>query len=706
MTPSAPSRSAGARARRLRTSLPLALLCSALVSFGAALGASAGCSGSKAAPDAGATAATGAGERVHGLTKAQQAETLVKIGDETITVGEFAARLSEQSPYLRARYSSPERRREFLDNMVRFELLAQEAHTKGYDRSDDVERTRKQMMIQAMMKAEFEDRVQLTDITDAEVQTYFAGHRDEFDKPEQVRASHIVLRDRAAAQRVLTQVLAKRADIAFWRQTAERYNEDTETKDRFGDLRFFSRPAQRREDEPIVPAPVAEAAFALAQVGDVHPTLIQSPAGFHILKLTGKRAALHRTLEEASRPIRNRLWRERREQRVTDFIAGLRRAANVTVDEAALATLRVDIPEGDVPELAARGQARPHRPPGGSAGADPGGPGARAAASMKRPALRALALAAALATSAPLGAPRVRADVVERVVAIVDDDAIFLSELRRRAVPFLAQLERVPPLQREAAVTQLYGELLDHLIDEALILQAARKEQIRVTADDVERAISNVRRQSELSDREFWQAVAGQGFTEAQYRDDVRRQLLRLKLLNVRARGRVNITEADVRTRYDQLVREANAQQGFEAAEILVPVPPGASATQIAAARAEAARIAGSLDEDTFEDAMAEYGGTDLGRLVQGQLDPRLERALLAMAPGEVSEPVQNEAGFHILFLRSRVSGAQQIPPYEQAREPLYRRMMEEQMGRQEQLYLRELRRAAAITRRVGPSAG
>lgn len=360
MSSAAPSAPALARSPRTASARTLALvtLGSALASLLLVGGVSAGCSGSSARPDAGPAAG---GERVHGLTKQQQAETLVKIGTETITVGEFAARLSEQSPYLRARYSSPERRREFLDNMVRFELLAADAHTKGYDRSDEVERTRKQMMIQAMMKAEFEDRVQLTDISDADVQTYFTAHHDEFDKPEQLRASHIVLRDRAAAQRVLTQVLAKRADIAFWRETAQRYNEDTETKDRFGDLRFFSRPADRRDDEPIVPAAVAEAAFSIAQIGDIYPTLVQSPAGFHIIKLTGKRAALHRTLEEASRPIRNRLWRERREQRVTDFIATLRRDANVTVNESALAALHLDIPAGESPELA--GQGAPVVPP-------------------------------------------------------------------------------------------------------------------------------------------------------------------------------------------------------------------------------------------------------------------------------------------------------------------------------------------------------
>lgn len=355
-----PARAHSRRARSART-LALCTLCSALVSSVTVGAAATGCTGGSARPDAGAT---GSGDRVHGLTKAQRAETLVKVGNTTITVGEFAERLSEQSPYLRARYSSPERRREFLDNLVRFELLAAEAHNKHYDRSAEVDRTRKQMMIQAMMKAEFEDRITLTDISDADILAYYNAHSEEFNKPAQVRADHILLRDRATAQRVLTQVLAKRTDIAFWRETAQRYNEDVETRDRFGDLRFFSRPAERRADEPVVPAAVAEAAFSIAQIGDVYPTLVQSPAGFHIIKLRGKREALRRTLEEASRPIRNRLWRERREQRVTDFIAALRRTANVTVNESALATLHLDIPAGESPEEAApQGVHAPVAPP-------------------------------------------------------------------------------------------------------------------------------------------------------------------------------------------------------------------------------------------------------------------------------------------------------------------------------------------------------
>ena len=319
-----------------------ALLLAALSTIAsAAVTLSSACSGDESrARDAG-----GGSGRVNGLTREQAAQTLVKVGSDVITVGDFAERLAEQSPYLRARYNSPERRREFLDNMVRFELLAAEAHRRGYDRLPEVDRTRKQMMIQQMMKDEFEDRIKLTDITDDEIRRYYEAHPEEFNKPEQVRASHILIRDRAQAQRVLTQILARRDDVNFFRQMAEQHNQDELTRDRFGDLRFFSRPNERQPGEPEVPPAVAEAAFSIAQIGGVFPELVQADDGFHILKLTGKRAALRRTLDDARRPIQNRLWREKREHAVEEFVNRLRREANVQESFGALSDVHVDVPE-------------------------------------------------------------------------------------------------------------------------------------------------------------------------------------------------------------------------------------------------------------------------------------------------------------------------------------------------------------------------
>ena len=74
------------------------------------------------------------------------------MGDRTITVGDLADRLASQSPYLRARFESPERRKEFLDNLVRFELLVYEAKRRGYGDRPEIIRARRNAMIQELVR--------------------------------------------------------------------------------------------------------------------------------------------------------------------------------------------------------------------------------------------------------------------------------------------------------------------------------------------------------------------------------------------------------------------------------------------------------------------------------------------------------------------------------------------------------------------------
>lgn len=309
------------------------------------------CSGGdeQPAPETPTTGSSAAGEARHGLTAEQAQQTLAKIGDRTITVGELADEIASKGPFLRARYNSPERRRELLDQMIRFELLAREADREGFDDLPDVQRTRKQILIRRFLKQQYEDRIQLTDVSDEDVAAYYEAHRDEFNKPEQIRASHIVIRDRATAQRVLRQVLEDASDVRLFRELAERHNTDAETRDRFGDLRFFSRPEQRQADEPEVPAAVATAAFSISAIGGVHPELVETEHGFHIIKLTGRRAALSRSLEESERPIRHRLWRERRERAIEDLVTRLRGEADVEENLDLLSEVHVPAPEGAFP---------------------------------------------------------------------------------------------------------------------------------------------------------------------------------------------------------------------------------------------------------------------------------------------------------------------------------------------------------------------
>lgn len=288
--------------------------------------------------------------RVHGLTADEAAQPLAVIGGTTITVGQFAEELASKGSFIRTRYNSPERRREFLDQMIRFELLAQEAERRGYHELPEVARTRKQMMIRRFLQERTEQGGPEL-ISEEDVRAFYEGNRSEYQTPEQVRASHIQLRDRASAQRVLQQLLAAPDDLRLYRQLAEEHNVDDETRDRFGDLRFFSRPSERTENEPAVPAAVAEAAFRVERIGGIHPEVVESDRGFHVVKLTGRRAAMHRTLEEAERSIRSRLWRQRSEEAVQRLIDELRAESDVQENLDLLREVRLDLPEGDSPTV-------------------------------------------------------------------------------------------------------------------------------------------------------------------------------------------------------------------------------------------------------------------------------------------------------------------------------------------------------------------
>ena len=291
------------------------------------------------------------------------------------------------------------------------------------------------------------------------------------------------------------------------------------------------------------------------------------------------------------------------------------------------------------------------------------------------------------------------ADVVERVVATVNDEAIFLSDLRKRAVPFLPQVaEASTETERMSRLKTLYDELLNYLVDEQLIRQLASSSGIRVTDADADNAIENLRLQNNLTEEQFQRALEGQGFTEAQYRRDLKRQLIRLKVMNERVRSRVNVTEEEVRARYEQRARGEGKELRFHVSHLVVPVEDGASAIRVAAVRQEAQTIHAALTPENFNTRAEPLGGGDLGWLSEGDLSENLERALSPLSAGEISQPVGGSSGFHIFFLQDRQAGAD-FPSYEEMKQELYREMLDAAMVRQEKIFLDEIRRKAVINR-------
>lgn len=291
------------------------------------------------------------------------------------------------------------------------------------------------------------------------------------------------------------------------------------------------------------------------------------------------------------------------------------------------------------------------------------------------------------------------ADVVERVVATVNNEAIFLSDLRARAVPFLPQVaDARTETERMARLKELYDELLNFLIDEKLIRQIARDSGIRITEADIDMAVENLRLQNNLTEEQFQQALKQQGFTEAQYRRDLKRQLLRLKVMNERVRSRVNVTEEEVRARYEERARETGNEIRFQVSHVLIPVEESASATEVSAVRQRADAIRGELTPENFGARAEELGGGELGWISPSDLPEELRQAISRLRAGEISTPIRGRTGFHIFYVRDRQVGSD-FPSYDEMKQELYREMLDAAMARQEKVFLEEMRRKAVINR-------
>ena len=295
------------------------------------------------------------------LTEQQKGEVVARIGDRLITLQEFEKRLNQQSTFARARHNSPSRKQEFLDSLVRFELLAIEAERKGYGEDPDVQLAQKQAMVRRFTSQELSKLVKMSDVTPADIEAHYNENISEFSRAEQVRAAHILLPSEARGLEVLAELNAaiektpKQAQSIF-KEFVTKYSTDDATKARGGDLLFFGKPGvnpvKRPQSAPLVPTSVANAAYTLKEVGQIVAVPVKSSQGFHLIQKTGFRRPYKRELKDVSDKIRVRLFRQKKSEAMLNYVKELRTKAKVDVDESVLSKVKMNAPRLPMPSIA------------------------------------------------------------------------------------------------------------------------------------------------------------------------------------------------------------------------------------------------------------------------------------------------------------------------------------------------------------------
>jgi peptidyl-prolyl cis-trans isomerase C len=279
---------------------------------------------------------------------------LAQVDDITITTADLKdllARYANQ-PFVLARYSSIEKKKELLDSLIRYDVLAIAARKRGYERDPEVQRVAKDKMVKLFTQQEINDKVKLADVADADVQKFYNDHAAEYVRPETVRVSQILVKERAKAAKVLAAAKAlPKSDLKAFRDFVTKESEDADSNQRGGDLTQFDRTST------LHPKAVVTAAFTLKDIGDLSD-LVSTDKGFVILKLTDHRPAVSRSLEEAKVEIQKRLLEEIRTQKKKEYVEEARKTVKVEIYEDELAKLDLAATLG-VPALAPLSTQRP-----------------------------------------------------------------------------------------------------------------------------------------------------------------------------------------------------------------------------------------------------------------------------------------------------------------------------------------------------------
>jgi peptidyl-prolyl cis-trans isomerase C len=262
-----------------------------------------------------------------------------------ITIGDLESAMSKQSPLMRKELSDPSKRKEFLDKLLNLEVLAAEAARRGYDKDPEVVSVQRNQLA-SLMHRRIADGIPETRPTDDDLRAYYEANLDSYRKPAKVRARHIQVSDEAKAKQLLENVRANKPSQYEFRRLAQENSEDENTRLRGGDLTFFPMPGERGEDDPDVPAPVAEAAFKIKENGELYPELVQSDRGYHLIMRTGWREKMDLGFEQTRDRLVPLVQREQRKEAVEKAIDELQQRFAIELREENLKEVVIDLTGG------------------------------------------------------------------------------------------------------------------------------------------------------------------------------------------------------------------------------------------------------------------------------------------------------------------------------------------------------------------------
>ena len=297
------------------------------------------------------------------------------------------------------------------------------------------------------------------------------------------------------------------------------------------------------------------------------------------------------------------------------------------------------------------------------------------------------------------------AEIVDRIVAVVNDDIIALFELNQSIKPYADRIKAsgYSTEQEQRMLSKVHQDILKQLVEKKLTDQEIKRYNITVSEKEIDNAIERIKKAGGHTDEDFEEALSREGLTLEAYQGHMKEQILRTKLVNLEIKSKIVITQDDIKSYYQSHADTYGEKKKYHLRNILMRVPPLAGDDEKNAVFKRMEVVLKKLEEGTsFKELAKAYSqsslaadGGDLGLFSINELSPNLQKAVKGLAAGQHTGILDTDQGYQIFFVQKILS----IPgkTIEEATQEIEEKLYREIVDTKFQAWLEDLRKQSHI---------
>ena len=296
-------------------------------------------------------------------------------------------------------------------------------------------------------------------------------------------------------------------------------------------------------------------------------------------------------------------------------------------------------------------------------------------------------------------------EVVDRIVAVVNDEIILLSELNRELKPYEEKIkESGYPLEKQREMLfKIREDMINHLVDQKLTDKEIERLKIQVSDKEVDSAIERIKEDKFITDEELIDGLASEGMTMEDYRKKIEEQILRSKLVTYQVKSKIVITKEDIEACYKRDIEKYSGETKYHLSNIIMKVPPSASESEKLEVKKRMESILSRLNQgESFSDLANVYSDTSsaadggyLGLFKIDALSPQLREAIEGMEAGEYTFVLDTDQGYQIFYISEIVKTPGKS--CEEATPEIEKKLYDEVVNEKFAAWIEELRKKSHI---------